>query len=103
MVLVLATDAGCERLAPFQIKNGTSDTLYIVVTYTETNYTSGEGLKPVCETKPGQTCKPRHFLDVFATYLIEARDAQGTVVYSKLFSNQELRDMHWEVVITESQ
>jgi hypothetical protein len=103
LILILATVVGCTKTAPFKITNGTSVDLYVVIVGTTTSHTSGEGVKPECEIEPGQTCNPKHWIDNYNTYLIEARDAQGNVVYSKLFSNQELRDMNWEVVITQSQ
>jgi len=81
-VLLSGTLYACEKIAPFKIINYTSETISVVITYTQTNYTSGEGLKPVCEIKPGETCQPNDlFADVFNTYLVEARDPAGNVVF----------------------
>jgi hypothetical protein len=94
LVLILAEATGCEPTAPFSIKNDTSEILYVVIAVTDTDYISGKGLKPLGEVKPSEIFRPKHILGIFNTYLVEARDVQGNVVYSKLFSNQELRDMH---------
>ncbi len=102
IILTLLTSmvSACEKAAPFEIKNETSISLFIVVVATDTSYTSGEGVKPECQIEPGQICRPKHFFANTNTFLIEAKDGQGNVVFSKLFSNQELRDMHWEVTIS---
>ncbi len=102
LILILATATGCERVAPFQIKNDTTQTLSVFIDDVPEGALTGNATL-TGKVKPGEVIKPKYFLRESPSFLIEAKDSAGNVVYSRVFTKQELEDMNWEVVITQSQ
>ena len=91
--VLLVVVVGCEYSAPFKIKNQTDLTLTIII--------SGESIG---NAKAGEEIKNRNprVLMTSRDYLIEAKNSQGDIVYSKSFSYDELVDMGWKIVIPKS-
>ena len=108
LVLILAAVllpviAGCEHLAPVIVKNNTDKVLTIYEDATRLHQMPGRPKSLAGTVQPGEELRPEHIPSTFNTYVFEAIDAQGNIVYSKVFTRQELEDMNWEVTITESQ
>lgn len=88
MYVLLMGGTACERLAPIQIENRTSEVLTVYID----EYRIGD-------VKPNG--KIRNAL-VFAGhdwYTIKAFDTHGNTVYSHKFSHEEIRRADWKVVI----
>jgi hypothetical protein len=90
----------CEPMERFQIQNKTGQTLNIYI-----SASAGDDVYPSDErvfmgsVEPAKVLKTRSVLGSLRTYLIEARDPQGNLVYSQEFRAEELDKAHWEVVI----
>ncbi len=80
--------ASCERFAPIQIENKTSE----VVTIYVDKYRIGE-------VKPDHKIKNNLVLAGQDYYLIEAYDVQQSVVYTHRFSREEIEKLDWKVTI----
>lgn len=93
---------GCDN-ASLIIQNDTSDILSVFIAQTRLDDVSEIYAKPVGEVRPGEVLRPKHIFRHWNSYRIEAKDTQGNVVYSKVFTRQELEDMNWEVTINENQ
>ena len=89
--VLLIGGAACELLAPIQIENKTSETLTIYID----EYLIGD-------VKPNDKIKNDMVFAGQDWYLIEAYDAQGNVVYSHKFSDEEIEKIDWKVVIPPS-
>ncbi len=92
----------CEPIAPFQIKNNTDQTLgiYIAVTYQE-HIGPQDARVHEGDVKPGKEFKPAGLTQNFNTYLIEAKDTQGMIIYSQEFTWEELDWLGWKILIKE--
>ena len=93
----------CEPRATFQIKNDTNQTLNVFVAASALDRIDMSDPRiPEGSVEPGKTLRFEDITKSFNTYLIEARDAQGNLVYSQEFKLQELEKTNWKVVIPES-
>ena len=90
----------CEPEAPFEIKNETKLTLKIYIACSATEHVRLENERELKgEVNPGEILKPRNIIQAFNSYLIIAKDAQGSEVYSKEYSIDELNNRQWKVII----
>lgn len=78
----------CDPEIPLEIENRTDEVLTIYVRGRE------EG-----KVKPNSIIRPTGIVAIYSYYLIEAKNKQGEVVYSRNFTFYELGDLHWKVVI----
>ncbi len=85
---LLLTAIACEPAAPIKIKNDTDQILTIFI------YDQRIG-----DVKPGEEIINKVVTIVHSDYLIEAKDVQGNIVYSKEFSYKELEKTDWKLVI----
>ena len=94
IIILLILNTSCEPIAPLRVENQTDQTLSIYVRWHEEAYYVGD-------VAPGEEIKntnPR--ILHLGSFPIEAEDAQGNVVYSKTYTNLELRkELKWKVVI----
>ena len=94
LVTVLVSSSACEPYAPLRVQNQTDQTLSIYVVWLDKSYYVGD-------VAPGEEIQNenRNILQ-FSSFPIEAKDAQGNVVYSKTYTGLELRQkLHWTIVI----
>ena len=94
----------CEPMATFKIENDTDQTLNVFV--------AASGLDRVDISDPRISAGPVEPGEIlrfkgiphtsFNTFLIEARDAQGNLVYSQEFKLQELEKANWKIMIPAS-
>jgi hypothetical protein len=91
LVVLLLVAIGCEYMLVLEFENRTDQVLTI--------YVDGHRIDDV---KPGETIKRETVPAVSADYLIEARDAKGEVVYSKVFTNLDLSKVKDKIVISPS-
>jgi len=82
---------GCEPALPLQIENQSSMSLTI--------YVRGHGAGNV---GPNSSIKVKNVAMIYSDYLIEAKNSQGEIIYSRNFSTSELHDVGWKVVIPAS-
>ena len=105
LIFLLATIflVGCEEWAPISIKNDTNQTLTI--------YMAVSGGGDITDQTPRELVgmvPPPNEIRVNTTgaslysYLIEARNSQNQIVYSRIFMREELERMKWKVVISKS-
>jgi hypothetical protein len=90
--LMIIGGAACERLAPIQVENNTSEILTVYID----NYLIGE-------VKPNNKIKNDLVFAGQDWYLIEAYNTQENVVYSHKFSNEEMKRINWKIVIPPSE
>jgi hypothetical protein len=85
-----------EPMAPLKVKNETNLTLsiYVNIDWLDETYFVGD----VAPGKEIENENPK--ILHFGRFPIEAKDAQGKVVYSDTYSVFQLEDAHWKVVIT---
>jgi len=86
--MLLIGSANCERGAPIQIENKTSEVLTVYID----EYQIGD-------VKPNDKIKNNIVFYGQDWYLIKAYDTQGNVVYSHKFSLEEIKKVDWKVVI----
>ena len=86
---LLIGSSACERLAPIVIENNAGKLLAV---YIDDIY--------IDDAKPNDEIENNAVFYGQNSYLIEAYDAQGNVVYSNRFSEEEIKDAKWKVVIT---
>lgn len=95
---------GCEPWAQFKIVNDTKENLNIFIAATFSDHVDASTERvSVGSVGPGKVLKPEGIIGGFITYLIEARDSQGNIVYSKEFKGQELAKANWKVIISAGQ
>ena len=83
---------GCDPAIPLKIENRTDMALTI---YTEGVYDG--------QVEPNNSIKIKNLAGTKSYYLIEAKNSEGEVVYSRKLSITELHDADWKVVITPMQ
>jgi len=88
MVLLLVGQA-CDPAVPLQIENQTDMVL--------TAYIGG---KRIGDVEPNNRIKVKDLSATFSYILIEAKNSEGEVVYSRKSSFNQLHDADWKVVIT---
>ena len=81
----------CEPDLPLQVENRTYMALDIYVQ----EHKAGS-------LEPNSSAKIKGIPGTLSYYLIEAKNVEGKVVYSRKFSANELHDADWKVVITTS-
>ena len=86
-VVLLVGGACSEPAVPLQIENRTDTVLTI---YVQGVYDG--------EVEPNSSIKVK-YLGATGYYLIEAKNSEGEIVYSRQFSFTELNDADWKVVI----
>ncbi len=86
--MLLIGSVACELLAPIQIENKTSEVLTIHID----EYHIGN-------VEPNGKIKNDRVFAGHDWYLIEAYDTQGDIVYSHKFSDEEIKEIDWKVVI----
>jgi len=91
LVVLLLVVAACDPMLVLEFENRTDQVLTIYV----------EG-KRIDDVKPGETIKRETVVDVLPDYLVEAQNARGEVVYSKVFSTLELMKVKEKIVISPS-
>ena len=87
--VLLLGGVACERGAPIQVENKTNEVLTIYID----EYQIGD-------VKPNHKIKNDLVFVGQDWYFIEAYDTQGNVIYSHKFSEDELKEIDWKVVIT---
>ena len=94
LLTVLPLAVACEPSAPLRVQNRTDLTLSISVNHTTGNYYMGD-------VTSGEEIKNSHpLIGRFGAFPIEARDAQGNLVYSNEYTLRQLEEeLHWKVVI----
>ena len=96
--------AACEPMVTLQIKNDTAQTLNVFVAFTTLDHVDIRDTRiPEGPVEPGKVLRFEDIRNSSKTYLIEARDAQGNLVYLQEFKFQELEKANWKVVISASQ
>jgi len=88
IIPLLAT--ACEPIAPFKILNNTDRTITLLV-----NGTVEGTISPHSEFKPRS-------IFVSGQFTIEAKEPQGTVIYSQKLSLEELEWLDWKILIPAS-
>jgi hypothetical protein len=91
LVVLLLVAIGCEYMLVLEFENRTDQVLTI--------YVDGHRIDDV---KPGETIKRETVPGVLSHYLIEARNDKGEVVYSKVFTDLELYNVKFKIVISPS-
>jgi hypothetical protein len=86
--VLLLLGAACERIAPIQIENKTSEILTIYID----DYLIGD-------VKPGNKIKNDLVFAGQDWYLIEVYNTQGDVIYSHEYQNEEMKKVNWTIVI----
>ena len=89
LAILLLLTVACERGAPIQVENKTNEVLTVYID----EYQIGD-------VKPNHKIKNDLVFVGQDWYLIEAYDTRGNVVYSHKFSEDELKEIDWKVVIT---
>jgi hypothetical protein len=92
LLTMLVISTSCEPIAPFKITNQTDQTLTIFIE----DFNIGD-------IAPGKEIENKIVMMMTMTnekYHIEARDKEGTLVYSKRFTWQESFDMDWKITIS---
>ena len=79
--------SSCEPIAPFKIRNNTDQAITLIVNGTEKG-----------TINPHSEFKPRTIF-IAGWFIIEAKDSQGSVVYSQKFTYEELEWLDWKIVI----
>ncbi len=98
LLIIILPLTGCEPAAPIRIKNKTDQTLYISFSYSYSDHVEADAKRDLMgAVKAGEELRPEIF--PFPTFLIEAKDVQGNIVYSKEFSYKELEKTDWKLVI----
>ncbi len=93
IVVPLLMGGACgERNLPLQVENRTDIALTIYVQEHEAG-----------SVEPYQSVKVKGIPGTLTHYLIEAKNDEGEVIYSRKFSTSELHDADWKVVIPPSQ
>ena len=77
-----------ERLAPIQVENKTNEVLTVYID----EYLIGD-------VKPNDKIKNNLVFYGQDWYLIKAHNAQGNIVYSHKFNDDELKEIDWKIVI----
>jgi len=94
LLVLLVLNLSCEPMAPLRVENQTDETLSIYVKWQDEVYYVGD-------VAPGEEIKndnPR--ILEFSSFPIEAKDAQGNVVYSRIYTMVEMTEkLHYKVVI----
>ncbi len=110
-LLLVVTSVACDRFEQIDFQNDTTLTIDIVYGHStvpdELGKRNSSGRCAVCELPPGEedllidpSGDPDRGRDV--VYSITARDAaRDVVIYSRVFTWDELSDMDWRVVITD--
>jgi hypothetical protein len=91
LVVLLPVAVGCDPLLVLEFENRTDQVLTI--------YVDGHRIDDV---KPGETIERETVPAVLTRHLIEARNAQGEVVYSKVFTKREISKANYKIVISPS-
>ena len=89
-ILLLVMVPACRMLAPIQIENKTSKVITVYID----EYQIGD-------VKPNDKIQNNLVTAGHDWYLIEAYDTQRNVVYSHKFSEQEIKETNWKIVIQE--
>ncbi len=91
LMFLLLFAFGCEgtRMLYIKVQNNTSETLTLTI---------NEGLEH--NITPGGT-KSVPVPAIYSKFLIEAKNGQGNIAYSRSFGWQELHDMKWKITITQ--
>ena len=95
LLTIFTFTQACEPIAPLKVKNETGQTLSIYVVWQDEAYYMGD-------VKPGEEIKNENpnILE-FSSFPIEAKDAEGNVVYSRTFTMVEMtEELNYKVVIT---
>jgi len=82
----------CEPSLPLQIENHTNLSLTVYVQNVEAG-----------NLTPGDIIKVKNISGTLSYILIEAKNVQGDIIFSKNFSTSELYDDGWKVVISPKQ
>ena len=88
VILLLLVGQACDPAVPLQIENRTDMVLTIFV----------EGVNDG-QVEPNKSIKIKDVGAISSYLLIEARNSEGEVIFSKKFSIPELNDADWKVVI----
>ncbi len=80
--------SACDPAVPLQIENQTDMVL--------TAYVEG---KKIGDVEPNTSIKVKDLSATFSYILIEAKNSEGEVIYSRKFSFHELNAADWKVVI----
>ena len=96
LIVSLLLGACGEPAAPLKVKNDTDQTLSIYVVWDGKAYYVGD-------VAPGAEIKNKNLnILQFSSFPIEAKDTQGNVVYSDEYSDIQLIEAHWRIVITQA-
>jgi hypothetical protein len=91
LVVLLPVAVGCEPPLVLEFENRTDQVLTIYV----------DGYR-IDDVKPGETIERETVAAIGLDYLIEARNANGEVVYSKVFTGREISKANYKIVISPS-
>ncbi len=104
LAVLLFLAVACEPMATFKIENDTDQTLNVFVAASALDRVDiSDPRIPAGPVEPGEILRFKGIPHTsFNTFLIEARDAQGNLVYSQEFKLQELEKANWKIMIPAS-
>jgi hypothetical protein len=90
-LLTLLFAVSCEPLAPIEVRNGTTEPLMIFINDNR-----------IGEVAPQMAIKNNIVWIKETKYNIVAKNSQGNIVYSELFTDEDLDWVKWRIVIPSS-
>jgi len=89
LLSLLLVGGACEPALPLEVENKTNQVLTIYVNdFREFN------------VAPGEIVKERTVPMIYGKYVVEAKNSQGKVVYSRQFEVKELQEADFKIVIS---
>lgn len=99
VLFMITVCLSCDGAVTLRVKNETSRALAIYVSGTDINAVPQPPLDLIGKMKPGEELTNNGLTGRLNYYYFEAKDENNNIIYSRFFTNAELANIHWKIII----